>query len=109
MIYEDWNGWDVDAGTAPGQSENYEFYRMHINEEEYGYIILGTQLDGFDEFFRDYYQIAIEQAGIILTLKIQKQMATVQIETEYREQFVQDILTDLEKQELLRTSLFCLS
>lgn len=93
VIYEDWNGWDVDAGTAPGQSENYEFYRMHINEEEYGYIILGTQLDGFDEFFRDYYQIAIEQAGIILTLKIQKQMATVQIETEYREQFVQDILT----------------
>lgn len=92
-IYQEWKQWDVDAGNRKKRTEGYDFYRMHINEEEYGHIILGERLEGFDEFFQDYYQIAIEQAGIILTLKIQKQMATAQIETEYREQFVQDILT----------------
>lgn len=92
-IYQEWNQWDVDAGNITERTAGYDFYRMHINEEEYGHIILGERLEGFDEFFQDYYQIAIEQAGIILTLKIQKQMATAQIETEYREQFVQDILT----------------
>ena len=92
-ICQEWKQWDVDAGNRKERTEGYDFYRMHINEEEYGHIILGERLEGFDEFFQDYYQIAIEQAGIILTLKIQKQMATAQIETEYREQFVQDILT----------------
>ena len=92
-ICQEWKQWDVDAGNRKKRTEGYDFYRMHINEEEYGHIILGERLEGFDEFFQDYYQIAIEQAGIILTLKIQKQMATAQIETEYREQFVQDILT----------------
>lgn len=32
MIYKDWNEWDVDAGAMPGESGNYDFYRMHINE-----------------------------------------------------------------------------
>lgn len=72
--------------------ERYHHYRLYINDEEYGYIITGKRLGDYDEFFEDYYKIAIEQAGTIVILKIQKQIATVQIEADYREQFVQDML-----------------
>ncbi len=73
--------------------EQYQYYRMYINEEEYGYIIIGGHQQEYEESFADYYRIAIEQAGTVLILKIQKQLATAQIEADYREQFVQDMLT----------------
>ncbi len=92
-MYRKWNICGESAGEVLKTSDEYEFYRMHIDREEYGYIVLGGQLEEFEEPFKEYYQIAVEQAGIILTLKIQKQMATAQIESGYREQFVQDILT----------------
>lgn len=83
------------SGTedVPGLLERYDYYRMYINEEEYGYILIGGHQKGYEESFADYYKIAIEQAGTVLILKIQKQLAAAQIEADYREQFVQDMLT----------------
>lgn len=72
--------------------EHCHYYRLYINQDEYGYIILGAHLEGYEESFEDYYKIAIEQAGTVLILKMQKQLAAAQIEADYREQFVQDML-----------------
>ena len=79
--------------TAQGGIEETGRYRIHINEEEYGYLVFGSKWNDYDESFRDYYQIAIEQAGTILILKLQKKLTARQIEADYREQFVQDMLT----------------
>lgn len=79
--------------TAQGGIEETGRYRIHINEEEYGYLVFGSKWNDYDESFRDYYQIAIEQAGTILILKLQKKLTARQIEAGYREQFVQDMLT----------------
>lgn len=70
----------------------YQHYKLYINEEDYGYIVLGERLEEYDVLFEDYYKTAVEQAGTVLILKIQKQLATAQIEANYREQFVQDLL-----------------
>lgn len=70
----------------------YEHYRLYIDRDEYGYIFMGDIREGYDSSFEDYYKIAIEQAGMVLILKIQKRLAAAQIEEKYREQFVQDLL-----------------
>lgn len=91
-IYQDWNGVFEGEEEIADMVKKQNHYRVYINEEEYGYIIIGHKLEGYDATFIDYYQIAIEQVGTILILKIQKQLATAQIESNYREQFVQDML-----------------
>lgn len=70
----------------------YEYYRLYINEETYGYLLFGEKWDSYEKSFEDYYRIAIEQAGIVLILLAQKQLAQMQIERNYREQFIQDLL-----------------
>lgn len=79
--------------TAKDEIKEKGRYRIHINDEEYGYLIFGEKWEDYDESFRDYYRIAIEQAGTILILKLQKKLTARQIEADYREQFVQDMLT----------------
>lgn len=72
--------------------EKYEYYRLYINEEQYGYLFFGEKWLSYEESFENYYQIAIEQAGIIIIIKAQKMLAQRQVEENYREQFVQDLL-----------------
>lgn len=92
-IYDEW-GHILDSGKRLSESVRaYQHYRMHIDQDEYGYLLIGAPGEDYDESFKDYYKIAVEQAGTVLILKIQKQMAARQIEANYREQFVQDMLT----------------
>lgn len=91
-IYQAWHNVFQGSGEIAQKVSQSKYYRMYINQDEYGYLMLGRQQEGYEESFEDYYQIAIEQAGTILILKIQKQLATAQIESNYREQFVQDML-----------------
>lgn len=74
--------------------KRYGFYRLHSDNEEYGYILFAEDEVRVDVRFKDYYRVVIEQAGTVLILKVQKKLAESQIEANYREQFVQDLLNE---------------
>lgn len=73
--------------------ESCSYEHLRLNEEEYGYLIFGGKCDGYDETLEAEYRKIVKQAGMILMMKVQKKLATFQIEANYREQFVQDLLT----------------
>lgn len=91
-LYQDIMSQTPDFSSLTKLCAEYEHYRLYINQEEYGYIFMGDITEEYDSSFDDYYKIAVEQAGTVLILKIQKQLATTQIEANYREQFVIDLL-----------------
>lgn len=64
-----------------------------IKDVEYGLLIKGECSDDHDECMAEYYQIAVEQVMIAIVLKTQKSLAEAQVESNYRNEFVQDIIT----------------
>ena len=72
--------------------EKYPHYPVKTNSAEYGCLFFGEQHDGFEAGMERYYQITIEQASIVLIIKVQKLLAEKRIEGDYREFFVEDLI-----------------
>lgn len=64
-----------------------------IKDVEYGVLVRGENSDDYDESMAEYYHMAVEQVMIAIVLKTQKSLAEAQVETNYRNEFVQDIIT----------------
>ncbi|MCM1989423.1 PucR family transcriptional regulator [Oceanirhabdus seepicola] len=66
---------------------------VEIESRKYGYIILSD--DNKQAYnLTDYEEIAIEHASSVIKLQIQKKISNQQIESKYRNEFVQDLITD---------------
>lgn len=70
--------------------EGYPVYWLQTSGERYGCLIFGQAKE--ESPLTEYRKIAVEQAAVVLILKIQRQLSNAQIEAKYREEFVQDLI-----------------
>ncbi len=63
-------------------------YPIKIERETYGYLIIYDEIGALGE----YDTIAVEHASTILKLEIQRKISNLQIETRYRDEFIQDLI-----------------
>lgn len=68
---------------------HYYNYQLQVNRKVFGYIIIDINKN---EVQRDLVHIAVEHAATVLTLDYQKRIMTMQIESRYRDLFVQDLI-----------------
>lgn len=71
------------------------YYPIFIDNVTFGYIFIYHKIKEIEE----YVEIGIEHASTILKLEIQKKISNLQIETRYRDEFVQDLLLNNIKSE----------
>lgn len=71
--------------------EGRETFCLRNSGEKYGCLIFEQREDEKSPLL-EYRKIAVEQAAIVLILKIQKMLSNAQIEAKYREEFVQDLI-----------------
>lgn len=91
-LYEDMQKLSRREQSLQALLMRYDAQSIKTNGEEYGYLFFGERREGFEPGMQAYYQIATEQAAIVLILKIQKLRAERRIEGNYRELFVEDLL-----------------
>ncbi|PRX30469.1 purine catabolism regulator [Orenia metallireducens] len=70
--------------------ERYSYYTIEVDEKIYGYLIKAD--NEVEKKDMEYNEIALEHAMTVLKLDIQKKISSYQIETKYRDQFIQDLL-----------------
>jgi PucR family transcriptional regulator, purine catabolism regulatory protein len=68
----------------------YKSYLIKIDKKVYGYIVYSSS-DRKDNM-QEYDEIAIEHAGTVLKLDVQKKISNLQIEYNHRNEFVQDLI-----------------
>jgi len=68
----------------------YSYYTVEIDSKVYGYLIKANSAREKKDI--EYNEIALEHAMTVLKLDIQKKISNYQIETKYRDQFIQDLL-----------------
>lgn len=70
----------------------YPSYQIKTSGEQYGYLFFGEKRGDSETGMENYHQITMEQAGVVLIIKVQKLLAERRIEGDYRELFVEDLL-----------------
>ena len=78
---------DIKEKTIAELKEKYISYPLKIDKKIYGYIFVTAE-----KKMDDYDEIALEQAGTVLKLQIQKRISNKEIENRYREEFVMDLI-----------------
>jgi purine catabolism regulator len=68
----------------------YKNHPIRLNNRNYGYILL-IDRDSV-KGSRDYESIAVEHASTVLILDTQKKISNHQIESKYRDEFIQDLI-----------------
>ncbi|MTI67385.1 MAG: hypothetical protein FH753_12430 [Firmicutes bacterium] len=66
--------------------------KIEMEYRTYGYIILSENQQEYN--LTDFEKIAIEHASTVIKLQVQKKISNYQIESNYRNEFVQDLITD---------------
>lgn len=74
---------------------NNKYYPVEIDKRNYGYIIIIDDRSNENEVNIDissFQEIAVEHGSTVLKLNIQRQISNLQIESKYRDEFVQKLL-----------------
>lgn len=66
------------------------YFPVKIGNTCYGYILLNEDAQQQDSC--EYNQIAIEHASTVIKLNVQRKISNIQIESKYRDEFVQDLI-----------------
>lgn len=83
---------DMKNETVESILSRYKSYPVRIDKKNYGYIIYSDR-DSSGRM-NEYNGIAVEHAGTVLKLEIQKRISNLEIENRHKNEFVQDILLD---------------
>jgi purine catabolism regulator len=81
---------DINSSALNEIILKYSYYTIQIDNRVYGYLVVNESFsrEGFEEFDG----IALEHASTVLKLNMQKKISNYQIETRYRDEFVQDLI-----------------
>lgn len=79
---------ELDHRSIEELKTTFKPYDIVIENKTYGYIIILEE----DSTLGEYDRIAMEHASTVLKLEIQKLISNKQIETGYRDEFIQDLI-----------------